>query len=81
MQSPIKMNFRHPELENPALTHINRLPARSNLIPAQKSGVYFKNKEDSSLLQLLSGDLDSGIVRKTVLRIFTCPIMMTANGM
>ena len=56
MQSPIKMNFRHPELENPALTHINRLPARSNLIPAQKSGVYFKNKEDSSLLQLLSGD-------------------------
>ena len=44
------------ELENPALTHINRLPPRSNLIPARKAGVYYKNKEESCLLQNLTGD-------------------------
>ena len=43
------------ELENPAVQHIGRLPARSNLIPSQKAGVYYKNKEESELLQSLNG--------------------------
>lgn len=43
------------ELENQKILHINRLPARSNIIPAQKSGVYYKNKEESVFLQSLNG--------------------------
>ena len=42
-------------LENQAIQQINRLPARSNLIPAQKAGVYYKNKEESVYLQSLNG--------------------------
>ncbi len=55
MQSKVALHFQHPELENPALTHINRLPPRSNLIPAHESGIYYKNKEASHLLQSLCG--------------------------
>lgn len=47
---------RHPELENPGLQHKNRLDPRSNLIPAQKAGVYYKNKEESAYLQSLNGE-------------------------
>ena len=56
IQSQLNIKFQHEELENPTLTHINRLPPRSNLIPAQKGGVFYKNKEESQLLQNLSGD-------------------------
>ncbi len=44
------------ELCNPKIQGINRLPARANLIPADKRGVYYKNKEDSPYLQSLNGD-------------------------
>ncbi|MBR5307959.1 MAG: hypothetical protein IKU43_04250 [Clostridia bacterium] len=43
-------------IENPGITHVNRLPARANLIPAKKAGIYFKNKEESEYLRLLCGD-------------------------
>ncbi len=46
----------HAELENPKITGINRMEARSNLIPSDKRGVYYKNKEDSPMLQSLNGD-------------------------
>ena len=38
--------------------HINRLNARSVIIPADKEKVYYKNKEDSVFLQSLNGDWD-----------------------
>lgn len=44
------------EVENQTVQQINRLPARSNLIPSQKSGVYYKNKEESEFLQSLNGN-------------------------
>ena len=49
----------HPvpdELMNPAICEINRLEARSNLIPADKRNVFYKNKEESTNLQSLNGD-------------------------
>ena len=45
-----------PELENPKLLHLNRLPARATVIPALHNGVYYRNKEDSELITLLNGD-------------------------
>ncbi len=48
--------IRSNELENQHILHINRLPARTTVIPAKKSGVYYKNKEESALLQSLNGD-------------------------
>lgn len=45
-----------PELENPKLLHIGRLPARATVIPALHKGVYYRNKEDSELITLLNGD-------------------------
>ena len=44
------------ELEDPSIQGINRLEARANLIPADKRGVYYKNKEESIFLQSLNGD-------------------------
>jgi len=43
-------------IENPGCTNLKRLPARVNLIPAKKAGVYFKNKEESEFLMPLCGD-------------------------
>lgn len=42
-------------IENESCLEINRLPARSNLIPALHEGVYYRNKEESELLQSLNG--------------------------
>ena len=36
------------ELENPSVLQIGRLPARSNIIPAQKKAVFYRNKEESA---------------------------------
>ncbi len=47
---------RSNDLENQHVLHINRLPARTTVVPAKRSGVYYKNKEDSDLLQSLNGD-------------------------
>lgn len=44
-----------PEFENPKLQHENRLPARSVMLPAQKSGVDYRTKEDSERVQSLCG--------------------------
>ena len=52
------MNDLSQHLENQHCLGENKLPARSNLIPAQKSGVYYKNKEASELLLSLNGDYD-----------------------
>ena len=45
-----------PEFENPKLQHENRLPARSVMLPAQKSGIDYRTKEDSERLQPLCGE-------------------------
>ncbi|MBR5311695.1 MAG: hypothetical protein IKU40_02305 [Clostridia bacterium] len=49
------MNLRH-YIENPALLHENRLPPRSLLIPAQKSGITHRNCTDSDRITSLNGD-------------------------
>ena len=45
-----------PEFENPAALHENRLPARSIVLPAQKSGIDYRSKYDSDRIQSLCGD-------------------------
>lgn len=45
-----------PNIENQNILHINRLRARATVIPAQKSGVYYQNKEDSCFIRSLNGD-------------------------
>lgn len=49
------VNF-DPNIENHQLLHINRLPARATVVPAEKRGVYFKNKEKSAYIRSLNGD-------------------------
>ena len=44
------------ELCDPSILHKNRLSARATLIPAQKKGVYYQNKEESDRLLSLNGD-------------------------
>lgn len=46
----------NPEIEDQTISGVNRLAARSNLIPAQKEGVFYKNKEESERLLNLNGD-------------------------
>lgn len=50
------VSITNPEIEDQTVTGINRLKARSNLIPAQKKDVYYKNKEESAFLQSLNGE-------------------------
>ncbi len=45
-----------PNVENNHVLHINRLPPRTTVIPARKSGIYYRNKEESTLLISLNGD-------------------------
>lgn len=45
-----------PNIENQNILHINRLPARSTVVPAQKRGVYYQNKYQSSLIRSLNGN-------------------------
>lgn len=44
------------ELQNPTILQINRLDARTTIVPAQKSGVYYRNKEESDYIFSLNGD-------------------------
>ena len=44
------------ELCDPSLLHIHRLPPRATVIPAQKSGIYYQNKEESDRIFSLNGD-------------------------
>ncbi len=48
--------IRGSEIENQHILEINRLPARTTVIPAKSSGVYYKNKEKSEMLESLNGD-------------------------
>ena len=41
--------------QDPQILHLNRLDPRSNLIPAQKRDVFYRNKEESEFLQSLNG--------------------------
>lgn len=43
-------------IENPSITNLNRLKPRATVIPSMKKGTYYRNKEDSVLLQSLNGD-------------------------
>lgn len=52
----ITVERQNPELEDQTISGIHRLAARSNLIPAEKEGVYQKNKEESGRLLSLNGD-------------------------
>ena len=45
-----------PNLENLELTHINRLPPRVTVIPADKRGVNFRTKDTSPMVRNLNGD-------------------------
>ncbi len=45
-----------PNIENNHVLHINRLKPRATIIPAQKSGVYYRNKEESTHIISLNGD-------------------------
>lgn len=47
---------RENELQNPQILQINRLSPRANLIPAQRGKIYYRNKEESTLVQSLNGD-------------------------
>ena len=49
------INF-DPNIENQKILHINRLDPRATVIPAQKAGVYYRNKEESSHIRSLNGD-------------------------
>ena len=49
------LNF-DSNIENQNLLHINRLPARATIVPAQKRGIYYRNKFDSTLIKSLDGD-------------------------
>ncbi len=57
LKSKNKYRFCRDEyVENHHCLQINRLDARSVVIPAQRSGIFCKNKEQSNLLQSLNGD-------------------------
>ena len=49
------VNF-DPNIEDQNLLHINRLPARATVVPSQMRGVYYQNKESSTLIRSLCGD-------------------------
>ncbi len=44
------------ELRNPNILQMKRLAPRATVIPAQKKGVYYRNKEESDRLLSLNGD-------------------------
>lgn len=47
--------YNRDEIENPMVLEINRLRARATVIPSQKEDVFYRNKEESSLIQSLNG--------------------------
>lgn len=56
-KSDISMSIgEQNELCNPRILHMNRLPARATVIPAQMTGVYYLNKEKSDRIFSLNGD-------------------------
>lgn len=53
-----KRSKKMREYENNHCIHINRLPARSTVIPSQKGGIYYYNKNESENIIILNGDYD-----------------------
>lgn len=49
------INF-DPNIEDQTVLHIDRLPPRATVIPADKRGVYYRNKDSSAYLRSLNGD-------------------------
>lgn len=45
-------------LFNEKKLNINRLPARASIVPAQKEGIYYTNKEESEFIFSLNGEYD-----------------------
>ena len=45
-------------LFNEKKLNINRLPARASIVPAQKEGIYYTNKEESEFVFSLNGEYD-----------------------
>lgn len=45
-------------IENPHCLGVNKLPARSAIIPADREGIYYRNKFESSKIFSLNGDWD-----------------------
>ena len=39
------------ELENPQMLEINRLKARTTVVPSTKENVFYRNKEESDMIQ------------------------------
>lgn len=56
MKYKLDMHPYADRLYNPQFLQEGRLPARATVVPARESGIYFKNKEKSELIQLLNGD-------------------------
>lgn len=50
------MDKNDERLRNPQFLQENRLSPRATSVPALHQGVYFRNKEDSELIQILNGD-------------------------
>ena len=48
--------FERERLYNPGLPHENRLPPRTSVVPALHKDVFFRNKEESEHITMLSGD-------------------------
>ena len=47
---------RDENIENPKILHINRLPPRATVVPAQKYGIFYRNKYESNMIRSLCGD-------------------------
>ena len=67
------------ELENPAILQIGRLPARSNMIPAQTKAFFYRNKNVAHLVEKFEHNVRAvgkaafafdPKCRKTVLKLF-----------
>ncbi len=55
MFSQKQLTGRDPNLEDPSVLSIDRLPPRATSVPALHENVFFKNKESSELLVSLNG--------------------------
>ena len=52
----MKIMNQDDRLQNPQRLHENRLPPRASVIPARHADVFFRNKEESELIQVLNSN-------------------------
>lgn len=62
--------FEKNRLYNPSCLGEYRLPARATVIPALRSGVYYRNKEESELIMDLNGEYKFRYCEKDELELF-----------